>query len=502
MNSLSCSEAIELFSGVLSDEIDADQAMLLESHLASCKSCCDLAAAFARQDVGILHLASQASTKEVIERLLRELNGGAAVPPRVRSAAPIHADPGEASVRTKPAESGAPVPAPWRGARARRIGGFLWGLLAASLMVGAIYLLVGDTSVPGKGGAGAEKGRAVIARLERVDGEVRLIAHGVEKVVQPGLALLSGQSLRTVGSGGTAIVRYPDSTRIEVGVDSELCDIQDDPESGKQLRLIRGTLLASVSKQPDNRPMIIRSPQAEAAILGTTLRVTVDSNSTRLKVLDGHVILKRLADGKSVTVPSGHQAVAALDVALIPRKTIGEWGVEVTEGWDFSGDGTANVYSFAGRGGGHRPGGVVLTSDQSWDLSRGPLDVSFQWDIDRLTTGFVIGVSLEHTSATHARPQEFPRLSCYHNGMILPILDGKDVQTGFPEVVRFPAKVSAILHADRTQSAMNTLRAESAHTPITGPVRVKISIGFIAEPAGFIRFQGSLRDVRVTQSGR
>lgn len=503
MNSLSCDQAIELFSDVLADEIDSEKAALLEFHLASCKACCELAADFARQDVRIAHVVTRASTDEMIERLLRALNDETAGRLQVRSSASTPSEPLNTPVRAKPNESGFVAPDPLRRTRAKRVGRLLWGSLAASLLVGTLFFLVRNASVPGKGKSGTEKDRAAIARLERAEGEVRLTADGTEEVVQSGVAILSGQSVRTVGSGGFAIIRYPDSTRIEVGVDSELRDFQDGPETGKRLNLIRGTLLAYASKQRFNRPMIIRTPQAEATILGTTLRITVDQRSTRLQVLDGQVSLKRLADGKSVTVPSGHQAVAAVDVELIPIKTIGEWRVETTEGWEFSGDGTANIFSFAGPGKDYRPRGIVLTSEQSWDLGQGPLNVGFQWDINQLTRGFAIKVSFEQASPINAPPPGFPSLDCYHNGMILVIREGaKPVSTGFPNLVSFPAKVSATLHTDRVQGTMNALKAESAYVPFTGPVRVKISFGFSADTEGSIQFQGSLRDVRVTQLGK
>jgi len=85
--------------------------------------------------------------------------------------------------------------------------------------------------------------------------------------------------------------------------------------AGKSLTLVRGVLTADVRKQPADQPMVITTPQGEATVLGTKLRLTVEPDekgSTRLEVEEGKVRLKRLVDGKTVGVDSGHFAVAGV----------------------------------------------------------------------------------------------------------------------------------------------------------------------------------------------
>jgi hypothetical protein len=67
--------------------------------------------------------------------------------------------------------------------------------------------------------------------------------------------------------------------------------------------------------------MIFETPQGEARVVGTTLRLIVDTDprkGTQLEVEEGKVLLKNLA-GKSVPVESGHYAVAAAGAALVSK---------------------------------------------------------------------------------------------------------------------------------------------------------------------------------------
>jgi len=94
-------------------------------------------------------------------------------------------------------------------------------------------------------------------------------------------------------------------------------ELVEEREKGKGITLTRGTMAAEVTRQPAGRPLVILTPHAEARVLGTSLRLTVDpdpATGTRLEVLEGRVKLTRLSDRKTAEVPSGHSAVAAVGV--------------------------------------------------------------------------------------------------------------------------------------------------------------------------------------------
>lgn len=62
--------------------------------------------------------------------------------------------------------------------------------------------------------------------------------------------------------------------------------------------------------------MIVRTPSAEAEIVGTTFNLSARPDDTLLKVDEGLVKLKRLADGSSIDVPAQSSAVASLNSSL------------------------------------------------------------------------------------------------------------------------------------------------------------------------------------------
>jgi hypothetical protein len=77
-------------------------------------------------------------------------------------------------------------------------------------------------------------------------------------------------------------------------------------------------LVADVAKQPAEKSMILRTPQAEVAVLGTRFTLAAEKESTRLQVEEGAVRFTRTEDRQSIEVRSGYQAVAAPNTPLAP----------------------------------------------------------------------------------------------------------------------------------------------------------------------------------------
>lgn len=113
---------------------------------------------------------------------------------------------------------------------------------------------------------------------------------------------------------GAARLIYRDGTRIDL--DGSVSELQEAP---KTLRLSSGTLAAEVVRQ--SQPMLIRTPHAEARVLGTSFKLTVEADATRLEVATGKVRLTRLADGKFLDVLGGRSALSS-EIGLKPRPTL------------------------------------------------------------------------------------------------------------------------------------------------------------------------------------
>jgi len=157
---------------------------------------------------------------------------------------------------------------------------------------------------------------APVATLERVEGQVFIIGpkDGDRTPGRVGLPLLPTQSVETEGGGTLAVLKFADSTRLKLVAESKVTLSGRDPF----VSLARGELLADVVKQPKDQSFAFVTPHGEARVLGTSLRLKIDGNATRLEVWDGKVRLKR-SDGRAIEVPSGHFAVAATGLLLTHR---------------------------------------------------------------------------------------------------------------------------------------------------------------------------------------
>jgi ferric-dicitrate binding protein FerR (iron transport regulator) len=143
---------------------------------------------------------------------------------------------------------------------------------------------------------------------------VTLIEHEGSVAWKNGDAIQSGESLpagtlETIGEASSALLRFRDGSLISLHGEAEF-SFSD--EGQKVLKLSRGTLSAEVQKQPAGRPMLIRTPSAVAEVVGTAFDLTARPEDTLLKVDEGLVKLKRLADGSQIDVPANRSAVASL----------------------------------------------------------------------------------------------------------------------------------------------------------------------------------------------
>ncbi len=162
--------------------------------------------------------------------------------------------------------------------------------------------------------------KTVVARLERLEGEVQVFSGGSRTLARLDQELLEGQGLDVRGRAGRAVLRFPDQTKVDLGGNTRLRMFRI--EGGKRFAVEEGSILADVAKQPKGQPMVIATPHGDATVVGTTLRILVDPDpkkGSRLDVDEGKVEFRNLA-GKTVTVETGHYAVAGVGVELTSRR--------------------------------------------------------------------------------------------------------------------------------------------------------------------------------------
>ena len=168
-------------------------------------------------------------------------------------------------------------------------------------------------------------GPGVVAVLRRVQGEVFVFTQSPadRTPARPGRAILEGQAILTEGPRSSVVLDYPDHTRLEIGGDAVVRRLTEEKDRTRKLvTLERGALVADVAKQPAGKAMLLRTAQAEVAVLGTRFTLAAESEATRLQVEEGAVNFTRTLDKKTIQVRSGYFAVAApgkpLDPAPLP----------------------------------------------------------------------------------------------------------------------------------------------------------------------------------------
>lgn len=136
----------------------------------------------------------------------------------------------------------------------------------------------------------------------RSDGNRKDVGGNVEQL-EIG-AQLSVGTIVVDGVGSRAEFAFEDGSTFELSSDSELTVAKGD---GKHLLLRRGTLLASVSRQPAAHPLVIQTATAEAVVLGTSFGINATDTETLLQVSSGAVSLRRLSDDQATTVNMNEQ---------------------------------------------------------------------------------------------------------------------------------------------------------------------------------------------------
>jgi ferric-dicitrate binding protein FerR (iron transport regulator) len=168
-------------------------------------------------------------------------------------------------------------------------------------------------------------GPAVVAILKKVQGDVYLFTESAadRTPAKSGMTIVAKQAILTEGSRSSVVVEYPDHTLVEIAGDTVVSTLTEKKDKSRKLvTLDRGTLVADVAKQQAGKSMLLRTPQAEVAVLGTRFTLAAEKERTLLQVEEGAVKFTRTEDRKSIEVRSGYFAVAApgqpLDPAPLP----------------------------------------------------------------------------------------------------------------------------------------------------------------------------------------
>ena len=148
-----------------------------------------------------------------------------------------------------------------------------------------------------------------------VQGEVRSMGEGRERVLTPGDSWRRDEKLKTSSPNSRAILKFHDGSQLDFGGDTVA--VNESGEDGLRVRLDHGTVEASLKPQPARHPFVLATPEAEAIVVGTTLRLVTGGHRTRLEVTQGEARFRRRHDGAEIAVKAGHYAVVAPNAPLI-----------------------------------------------------------------------------------------------------------------------------------------------------------------------------------------
>lgn len=134
----------------------------------------------------------------------------------------------------------------------------------------------------------------------------------VRVVRQTGAVTLSGSTLTVEGANSGAEVLLTDGSILTLAGDSELAFAG---KRGTDITVRRGSVTVEAVAQPTEQPMILRTPTAEAVVMGTCFTISAQTGETMVTVGSGKVRVRRLVDGASAEVAEGQMALATLDAA-------------------------------------------------------------------------------------------------------------------------------------------------------------------------------------------
>ncbi len=204
------------------------------------------------------------------------------------------------------------IPSRRRGMAAWWLRGPALAAAAAILVAVAGYALVLLT------GPGPRDDSPYVAEIAEMHGEaIWRSPDGVIAKAAPGMRLAAGGVLETGASAHVALLWLGEETRVRL--DAGVLGLDVAADGGKSLRLDRGSIRCEVATQPAASPLRIRTPQAEAVVVGTRFTLGVWSESTRLRVDEGLVRLTSATGGQRLDVAAGAQAVVAGRVCFASR---------------------------------------------------------------------------------------------------------------------------------------------------------------------------------------
>jgi hypothetical protein len=155
----------------------------------------------------------------------------------------------------------------------------------------------------------------VIANIAEVKGTVA--ANNQGKIWRTGVKVIVGDRILT-GTDGWVKLAMNDGSSIVVHENTVLDTQSWKLEGKRELRMEKGQISCSIVKQEEEKPLVVRTLQAEMKVVGTRFDVRANTNSSRLEVAEGEVRLQA-EEGNAVMVRAGFEATVGPDTSMNPH---------------------------------------------------------------------------------------------------------------------------------------------------------------------------------------
>jgi hypothetical protein len=171
-----------------------------------------------------------------------------------------------------------------------------------------------------------------IARITKVEGDVKIEQNGESDPVEVDDSLESGQRV-VVPRGGSVTLTYKDGSELRVKGESAIVFDPQQDNSPKQIHIERGEVVANIKPQLAGSMKFV-TPHGTATAPVSQFRLVVTVENTLLDVHEGKVRLDRLGDNRSLVVAANESGVASRDTLQIGPLT-----------WPYRRDGLSYLFS-------------------------------------------------------------------------------------------------------------------------------------------------------------
>jgi WD40 repeat protein len=161
-----------------------------------------------------------------------------------------------------------------------------------------------------------------LARLETVVGDVEIVTpDGSSFLAEEGQPLFAGHEVRTGGAGSSTVLRWFDSSRLELKADTRV-RLEKVTKSRPKAFVREGLVAAEVAERPNGGALIVASEAAEVRGLVGRVSFATLPEMTYVEADEGSFRLTRMSDGQSIHLSRGYFAVASNKSPLIPQQSL------------------------------------------------------------------------------------------------------------------------------------------------------------------------------------